>query len=141
MQGIIGSTPSNAMVFITLYLQLLGMSDFSASLLMALMLAGGAIGGLLGGAVGDAAARRFPNHGRIAVTQFSVSLGVPLSFLILRVGPAGGCAAGCRGYALPWQRSLLTEVARGGPWCHQRQAQLLLHAGQLCWLALLIHPS
>jgi hypothetical protein len=74
------------MVFVTLYLQLLGMSDFSASLIMALMLAGGAAGGLLGGAIGDLAARRFPNHGRIAVTQFSVAIGVPLSFLILRVG-------------------------------------------------------
>jgi hypothetical protein len=86
LQGIIGSTPGNAMVFITLYLQLLGMSDFSSSILMALMLGGGALGGLLGGAIGDLAARRFPNHGRIAVTQFSVAIGIPLSFLILRVG-------------------------------------------------------
>jgi hypothetical protein len=33
----------------------------------------------LGGVVGDAASTRFPNSGRIAVTQFSVGIGVPLS--------------------------------------------------------------
>lgn len=46
MQGIVGSTPWNAMVFFTLYLQLLGMSDFASSLLMALFLGGTAIGAL-----------------------------------------------------------------------------------------------
>ncbi len=43
-QGIVGSTPWNAMVFFTLYLQLLGMSDFAASLLMAVFLGGTAVG-------------------------------------------------------------------------------------------------
>ena len=33
-QGIVGNIPWNALVFFTLYLQLLGMSDFHASLLM-----------------------------------------------------------------------------------------------------------
>ncbi len=33
---------------------------------------------------GDAAARRFPNHGRIIVNQMSVLAGLPLSFLLLR---------------------------------------------------------
>lgn len=40
------------MVFITLWLQLLGFSDFAASLLMALFALGSALGGLLGGAIG-----------------------------------------------------------------------------------------
>ena len=52
MQGIVGSMPWNAMVFITLWLQLLGFSDFAASLLMALFALGSALGGLLGGAIG-----------------------------------------------------------------------------------------
>ena len=34
LQGIVGNIPWNAMVFFTLYFQLLGMSDFDASLLM-----------------------------------------------------------------------------------------------------------
>ena len=41
------------MVFITLWLQLLGFSDFAASLLMALFALGSALGGLLGGAIGE----------------------------------------------------------------------------------------
>ena len=39
----------------------------------------------MGGFVGDAAAARFPDHGRIAVTQFSVVSGVPLSLLLMKV--------------------------------------------------------
>ena len=42
-QGIVGSIPWTALVFFTLYLQLLGMSDFAASVLMALFL--GSTGG------------------------------------------------------------------------------------------------
>lgn len=40
----------------------------------------------MGGFVGDAAAARYPNHGRIAVTQFSVFAGVPLSLILMKVG-------------------------------------------------------
>lgn len=47
VQGIVGSTPWNALVFNTLYLQLLGMSDFQASLIAALFLGGTAVGALV----------------------------------------------------------------------------------------------
>ena len=39
-QGIVGTIPSSALAFLTLYLQLLGMSDFHASVCTALFLAG-----------------------------------------------------------------------------------------------------
>ncbi|EFN59499.1 hypothetical protein CHLNCDRAFT_138130 [Chlorella variabilis] len=81
-QGIVGSTPWNALVFNTLYLQLLGFSDFQSS--------------LLGGFIGDWAARRHPSHGRVAVAQVSVGLGVPLSiavFKLLPMGSSGGIVA------------------------------------------------
>ncbi|KAK9868059.1 hypothetical protein WJX84_009573 [Apatococcus fuscideae] len=90
VQGILGSTPWNALVFLTLYMQLLGMSDTAAAAMMALFLGGTALGGLLGGFVGDAAARRFPSHGRILVCQFSVVSGVPLSLLLLKGLPMNG---------------------------------------------------
>ncbi len=51
-QGIVGSTPWNAMVFFTLWLQLLGFTDYSASVLMALFAGGCAIGSALGGYLG-----------------------------------------------------------------------------------------
>ncbi|EFN50877.1 hypothetical protein CHLNCDRAFT_55462 [Chlorella variabilis] len=92
LQGIMGSIPWSALVFLTLYLQLLGMSDAQASALVALFLAGTAFGGLIGGCVGDAAAKAYPQHGRIAVTQFSVGIGVPFAFLIFK--PAAEEAGG-----------------------------------------------
>lgn len=53
VQGIVGSTPWNAMVFFTLWLQLLGFSDYSASVLMALFAGGCAIGSAVGGYLGQ----------------------------------------------------------------------------------------
>ncbi|CAK0783950.1 hypothetical protein CVIRNUC_007153 [Coccomyxa viridis] len=84
LQGIVGSMPWNAMVFITLWLQLLGFSDFAASLLMALFALGSALGGLLGGAIGDWAAKTAPDRGRIMAAQFSVACGLPLSIILLK---------------------------------------------------------
>ncbi len=47
--------------------------------------AGTAFGGLLGGVIGDWAAKHWPRHGRIAVTQFSVGVGIPFALLLLKV--------------------------------------------------------
>ena len=80
-----GTIPWNALLFFTLYLQLIGMSDFRASMLVSLFFGAVALGNLLGGWVGDRAASRFPNGGRIAVTQFSVFIGIPLSWLLIKV--------------------------------------------------------
>ncbi|WPT16723.1 hypothetical protein PSENEW3_00004731 [Picochlorum sp. SENEW3] len=89
LQGIVGSVPYASLVFLTLYLQLLGMSDSAASVIVALYLIGGGLGGLLGGWIGDLAASRFPNHGRIVATQFSVFIGIPFAFLIFKALPDG----------------------------------------------------
>lgn len=86
LQGIVGSIPWSGMVFLTLYFQLLGMSDFAASLQMALLLGSTALGGLLGGWIGDKAATKYPDHGRILVCQFSVAVGIPFSLTITKVG-------------------------------------------------------
>ena len=40
---------------------------------------------MIGGFVGDLAAARYPNHGRILITQFSVFAGVPLSLILMKV--------------------------------------------------------
>lgn len=75
----------NAIVFLTLYLQLLGMGDGASSALMALFLGGSALGGLVGGFLGDKAARMSPYHGRIVVCQLSVFAGVPFSYVLFKV--------------------------------------------------------
>jgi predicted MFS family arabinose efflux permease len=90
IQGIIGSVPYASLVFLTLYLQLLGMSDAAASGLVATYLIFGGFGGLLGGWIGDTVARRYPNHGRVAATQFSVASGIPFAFLIFKGLPLNG---------------------------------------------------
>lgn len=89
-QGIVGSTPWNALVFNTMYLQLLGMTDFQASLISALFLGGTALGALVGGTVGDWAAAKSPKHGRVFAAQFSVGIGVPLAIIIYKGLPIQG---------------------------------------------------
>lgn len=84
MQGIVGSTPWNAFAFATLYFQLMGWSDATASIVLGIFQGADAVGALLGGWVGDIAAKRYPNHGRVAVCQFSVAIGVPLSLLLFK---------------------------------------------------------
>jgi hypothetical protein len=98
-QGIAGSVPWSALAFLTLYFQLLGMSNAQASSLVALFLAGTAVGGLIGGCVGDAAAQRWPLRSRIAVTQFSVSIGIPFAFLVFKGLPRNGSPATVALYA------------------------------------------
>ncbi|KAI3430502.1 hypothetical protein D9Q98_005097 [Chlorella vulgaris] len=90
IQGIVGSVPYASLIFLTLYFQLMGMTNFDASLLVALYLAGGGLGGLLGGWIGDKTAARFPDHGRIVATQFSVIVGVPFALLLFKGLPMDG---------------------------------------------------
>jgi MFS family permease len=88
LQGVVGSVPYASLVFMTLYLQLLGMSDSSASIIVGLYLVGGGLGGLLGGYIGDRIATSFPHHGRILATQFSIGVGIPFSLLLFKGLPA-----------------------------------------------------
>ncbi|PRW32866.1 MFS general substrate transporter isoform A [Chlorella sorokiniana] len=90
IQGIIGSVPYASLIFLTLYFQLMGMSNSAASVMVALYLLCGGLGGLLGGWIGDKVAARWPDHGRIAATQFSVIVGVPFALLIFKALPMNG---------------------------------------------------
>lgn len=72
MQGIVGTMPWNAITFLTLWLQLLGFTDWEASVLSAAFYGATSIGALIGGYVADRAAQAAPNSGRIIAAQFSV---------------------------------------------------------------------
>lgn len=100
VQGIVGTFPWNAIVFMTHYLQLIGMSGFSASFLMAGFLGATAVGGLLGGVIGDAVGSRFPLHGRILTAQFSVAIKLPFVVLLLRGLPLNGAPSTVATYGL-----------------------------------------
>lgn len=75
VQGIVGNIPGQAMAFLTLYLQLLGIDNFRASLLVSVGMLAHAVGGQLGGLIGDVAAKGAPRWGRIFVCQVSVVAG------------------------------------------------------------------
>jgi len=62
-QGIVGGMPWIAMGYITMWLQLLGFSDWLAGLLTALFWGGTVAGNLLGGLAGDLLVRRLPHAG------------------------------------------------------------------------------
>lgn len=55
MQGIVGTMPWVAMVFFTLWLQLLGFTDLQASLLVAVFGSACSVGGVIGGNIGSPA--------------------------------------------------------------------------------------
>ena len=76
MQGIVGNIPGQAMAFLTLYLQLLGLDNFRASLLVSMGMLAHAVGGQIGGLIGDLAASKAPKWGRIFVCQLSVIAGI-----------------------------------------------------------------
>ncbi|KAK9845923.1 hypothetical protein WJX81_006083 [Elliptochloris bilobata] len=99
-QGIVGNIPGQAVAFMTLFLQLLGMTDFWASALVALGMFAHALGGQAGGFLGDAAARRFPRYGRIVVCQISVAAGLVLTAEILKGLPHHNVAHLVPAYAL-----------------------------------------
>lgn len=97
LQGITGSMP---WVVLTVYLinwmvNVLGYSNTltfdhprgSAPLVFAIVVVGMAIGNLLGGFIGDYAERVSWKYGRTVIGQFSVFVGVPLSYIMLTRGP------------------------------------------------------
>eukprot|EP00879_Flechtneria_rotunda_P007571 GHRR01007942.1.p1 GENE.GHRR01007942.1~~GHRR01007942.1.p1 ORF type:complete len:451 (+),score=151.73 GHRR01007942.1:1591-2943(+) len=100
LQGIVGCFPWQAMVFFTLWLQLNGFNDSTASLLVATFGAGVAGGALIGGSIGDRMAKRLPNNGRIFTAQISVFCGIPLTWLLLKGLPHSRYAAEPAAYAL-----------------------------------------
>ena len=72
VQGIVGTMPWNAIAFLTLWLQLLGFTDWEASVLSAAFYGASSSGALIGGFVADRAAQAAPNSGRVMTAQFSV---------------------------------------------------------------------
>lgn len=87
LQGVIGSLPWSAMVFFTLWFQLLGFSDFIASTLLATFHAGCALGGIVGGYVADTLALNYPDAGRVIAAQISALSGAPFFFVLFKMLP------------------------------------------------------
>jgi MFS family permease len=82
-QGVSGSFPWSALSFATLWLELIGFSHMTTALLWSLFIVAVSFGGLLGGWMGDNLSQRFPNSGRIMLSQISSGSAVPLAAILL----------------------------------------------------------
>lgn len=87
LQGIVGSLPWTAMVFFTMWFELLGFDHNSTATLLSLFAIGCALGSLLGGLIADRLSQIYPHSGRIMCAQFSAFMGIPFSLFLLRVIP------------------------------------------------------
>ncbi|KAL0802935.1 hypothetical protein Bca101_058111 [Brassica carinata] len=108
LQGIVGLVPWNAMVFWTMWFELIdkksrispktkhvnfcakapiGFDHNETASLSGMFTTGQAIGSLVGGIVADKMSRIFPNSGRVMCAQFSVFMGAIFSIILLRIIP------------------------------------------------------
>ncbi|XP_076921139.1 uncharacterized protein LOC143582468 [Bidens hawaiensis] len=87
LQGLVGSLPWTAMVFFTMWFELIGFDHQKAATLLSLFGAGCSFGSLLGGIIADRLSQHFPHTGRIMCAQFSAIMGIPYTWFLLRVIP------------------------------------------------------
>lgn len=82
-QGVSGSFPWSALSFASMWLELIGFSHKDTAVLMTIFWVASSLGGLLGGKMGDFLALRYPNAGRIVLSQISAGSAVPLAAVLL----------------------------------------------------------
>uniref|UniRef100_A0ACD5YG81 Uncharacterized protein n=1 Tax=Avena sativa TaxID=4498 RepID=A0ACD5YG81_AVESA len=82
-QGVSGSFPWSAMSFMSMWLELVGFSHGDTAVVMMAFAVAISLGGPLGGRMGDALARRYPDAGRIVLSQISSGSVVPLAAILL----------------------------------------------------------
>ncbi|CDP06204.1 unnamed protein product [Coffea canephora] len=87
LQGIVGSLPWTALVFLTLWFELIGFDHNSSAALVGIFATGCALGSFVGGIIADQMSRLYPNSGRIMCAQFCAFMGIPFSWFLLRVIP------------------------------------------------------
>lgn len=87
LQGIVGTLPWTAMVFFTMWFELIGFSHSSSAALLSLFAIGCAAGSLIGGIIADRISQIYPHSGRIMCAQFSAFMGIPFSWFLFKVIP------------------------------------------------------
>ncbi|KAK4781087.1 hypothetical protein SAY87_017193 [Trapa incisa] len=87
LQGIVGSLPWTAMVFFTMWFELIGFDHNATAALLSIFAVGCAVGSFLGGLIADRISQVYPHSGRIMCAQFSSFMGIPFSCFLLRVVP------------------------------------------------------
>ncbi|KAL6655681.1 hypothetical protein ACP70R_006507 [Stipagrostis hirtigluma subsp. patula] len=87
-QGVSGTFPWSALSFASMWLELIGFSHGKTAVLMTIFWVASSLGGLLGGKMGDLLAVRYPDAGRIVLSQISAGSAVPLAAVLLLGLPA-----------------------------------------------------
>jgi predicted MFS family arabinose efflux permease len=82
-QGITGSLPWSALSFAPMWLELVGFTHNQTGALTAIFALATSLGGLFGGKMGDYLSVRFPDSGRILLSQISSASAVPIAALLL----------------------------------------------------------
>ncbi|EEE69583.1 hypothetical protein OsJ_29122 [Oryza sativa Japonica Group] len=85
--GVSGSFPWSALSFLSMWLELVGFSHGETAVFTTVFAVATSLGGLLGGKMGDALARRYPDAGRIVLSQISAGSAVPLAAVLLLALP------------------------------------------------------
>ncbi|XP_044470477.1 uncharacterized protein LOC123199505 isoform X2 [Mangifera indica] len=86
-QGISGTIPGSALSFAAMWLELIGFSHKLTAFITTLFVIGCSLGGLFGGKMGDIFAKRFPNSGRIVLSQISSGSAIPIAAILLLALP------------------------------------------------------
>ncbi|KAJ6841213.1 uncharacterized protein M6B38_308195 [Iris pallida] len=81
-QGITGSFPFSALGFVPMWLELIGFTHGGTGLLFGMFMTAFAIGGPSGGKIGDYLSKRYPNTGRIILSQISSGAAVPIAAVL-----------------------------------------------------------
>ncbi|KAK8566174.1 hypothetical protein V6N13_021246 [Hibiscus sabdariffa] len=86
-QGVSGTFPWSALSFAPMWLELIGFSHETTAFIMTLFVVSGSLGGLFGGKMGDVLAKRYPNSGRIILSQISSGSAIPIAAFLLLALP------------------------------------------------------
>ncbi|GMI67208.1 hypothetical protein like AT5G10190 [Hibiscus trionum] len=86
-QGVSGTFPWSALSFAPMWLELIGFSHETTAFIMTLFVVSGSLGGLFGGKMGDILAKRYPNSGRIILSQISSGSAIPIAAVLLLALP------------------------------------------------------
>ncbi|XP_042521001.1 uncharacterized protein LOC122094302 isoform X1 [Macadamia integrifolia] len=99
-QGVTGSFPWSALSFAPMWLELIGFSHKQTAFLMSMFVVACSLGGLFGGKMGDILSKRFPNSGRIVLSQISSGMAIPLAAVLLLALPDDPSTAFMHGFVL-----------------------------------------
>ena len=121
-QGVAGSFPWSALSFAPMWLELVGFSHEKTGFLWALFIIAGSLGGLFGGRMGDILSKRFPNSGRILLSQISSGSAIPLAAILLLLlpdDPSTGFLHGLvlfiMGFSMSWNGPATNKYVSSSP--------------------------